>query len=174
MAYAEINQLLMQSAIEYSAAEAHGLATGLLCTNPQAKSGYWLKELLSEGQSLLPQYGDLLVKFFDITRNTLTSDEYSFNLFLPSDNEPLTKQADALQSWCRGFLFGVSLAGNAVVDQLKNGREILRDIAEFTRLDTEVDGEDDEQAFVEITEYCRAAVLLLRDELSTHNSKIVH
>ncbi|SJM95874.1 conserved hypothetical protein [Crenothrix polyspora] len=174
MAYAEINKLLLQSDIEYSAAEAHGLATGLLCINQQTKSDYWLKELLSDGQILSQQYSDLLVKFFNITHSTLSSDDYTFNLFLPDDSEPLTKQAEALQSWCRGFLFGVSLAGQSSVNNLKNGREILKDIAEFTRLDTEVDGEDNEQAFMEITEYCRAAVLLLRDELTTIDSDTVH
>ena len=44
--------------------------------------------------------------------------------------------------------------------------EILRDIAEFTKLDTDVEDENDENDFVEITEYLRPAVLLLRDELT--------
>jgi uncharacterized protein len=174
MAYAEINSLLRQSEIEYSAAEAHGLATGILCANQQASSDAWLKELLPDECSLPPQYSGLLVKFFNITRSTLISDEYAFNLFLPDDNQALAKQAEALQSWCRGFLFGVSLTGKSAVNNVKNGREILKDIAEFTKLDTDAEGEDNEQAFVEITEYLRAAVLLLRDELASHHTGSVH
>lgn len=174
MAYAEINSLLLQSEIEYCAAEAHGLATGLLCANQHANSAHWLKELLSAEQSLSHSHSDVLVKFFNITRTTLTSDDYTFNLFLPDDSQALTKQAEALQSWCRGFLFGISLTGTSVISSVKNGREILKDIAEFTKLDTDVEGEEDEQAFMEITEYLRAAVLLLRDELAVSHTDTVH
>ena len=43
--------------------------------------------------------------------------------------------------------------------------EILKDISEFTKLDTQVEGEEDEAAFVELTEYLRSAVFLLKAEL---------
>ena len=58
---------------------------------------------------------------------------------------------------------------NATTTFSKDALEILRDITEFTKLDTEVEGEEDEAAFVEITEYLRSAVLLLKAELM-HNS----
>jgi yecA family protein len=174
MAYAEINSLLIQSEIELSAAEAHGMATGMLCANQQAKGEFWLNELLSDGHSLPQQHSAVLIKFFNITRSTLTSDDYSFNLFLPDDSVLLAQQAEALKNWCQGFLFGVSLVGKSTLDTLKEGREILKDITEFTRLDSQVEGEDNEQAFMEITEYLRAAVLLLRDEFIQSHKDTVH
>jgi uncharacterized protein len=175
MAYAEINSLLMQSNIEFSAAEAHGMATGMLCANQHAQSESWLKELLSNDTSLAPQHATLLSKFFIIIQQTLASEEFAFNLFLPADDTALTDQADALKYWCQGFLFGVSLAGKTALNTLKEGRDIIRDITEFTKLDSqEVSGEDNELAFMEITEYLRAAVILLRDELASTYTDTVH
>ena len=45
-------------------------------------------------------------------------------------------------------------------------QEILKDVAEITKLDTDIELEDDdaENDFMELTEYLRAAVLALRDE----------
>jgi len=50
-------------------------------------------------------------------------------------------------------------------------REILKDIAECTRLDTDSQSDEDEAAFVEVNEYLRAAVILLKDEFS-HSPKL--
>ena len=54
----------------------------------------------------------------------------------------------------------------------KDVREILKDITEFTKLDANAEGEEDERALVEITEYLRSAVLLLRDELGESSGEI--
>ena len=77
---------------------------------------------------------------------------------------PLSLQVQALTDWCRGCLLGVG--SKPASNYSRDALEILRDIAEFTKLDTDVEGEEDENDFVEITEYLRSAVLLLRDELA--------
>lgn len=174
MVYTTINQLLLQSNIEFSAAEAHGLASGMLCANRQTKSEYWLAELFQDGVSSTQQNSDFLIKFFNITRSTLEQDDFSFNLLLPDDNTELMQQAEALKLWCQGFLFGVGLVGKSALQHLHGGKEILKDIAEFTKLDSNVAGEEDEQALMEIVEYLRSAVLLLRDELINHTDHTLH
>jgi uncharacterized protein YgfB (UPF0149 family) len=62
-------------------------------------------------------------------------------------------------------------SGGAASNWSKEAREILKDIAEFTKLDVDAKGEEDEQAFMEITEYLRSAVLLLRDELGSSSEE---
>ena len=49
----------------------------------------------------------------------------------------------------------------------RDAQDILKDITEFTKLDTNTEDEDeeDEVALMELIEYLRSAVLLLRDEL---------
>jgi uncharacterized protein YgfB (UPF0149 family) len=53
---------------------------------------------------------------------------------------------------------------------------ILKDMVEFTKLDAEVeaDSDEDEEAFMQIHEYLRAAVLIVRDELNQHHSGSIH
>ena len=45
----------------------------------------------------------------------------------------------------------------------------MRDITEFTKIDDSIEGEEDENAYAEITEYLRSAVLILRFELGGSN-----
>lgn len=164
MAYKTCNAIIVQSDAGLTAAEAHGMASGMLCVNGHTEGDQWLGELLHNAVPVIDEDKALLVRLFEETRRLLASDEFEFDLFLPEDDTPLTGQVEALKSWCRGFLFGVgSMASTS--SWTEDAREILKDITEFTKLDDYAEGEEDERAFVEITEYLRSAVLLLRDEL---------
>lgn len=170
MSYNACNAIIIQSDAELSAAEAHGMATGMLCVNEQTDSASWLTELFQNSNAVLDENEYVLVRLFEETRRLLGSDEFDFDLFLPDDDALLIEQVDALRNWCRGFLLGVS-SGRAASNWSKEAREILKDIAEFTKLDVDAKGEEDEQAFMEITEYLRSAVLLLRDELGSSSEE---
>jgi uncharacterized protein YgfB (UPF0149 family) len=173
MAYQVINTIFKKSNAEISAAEAHGVATGILCVNAYADSAQWIAELFSNATPVMNEEHTLLVRLFEETRRLLDSDEFEFDLFLPEDEVSLSEQVIALKTWCQGFLFGVGSAYMAT-DWPGDSAEIMKDVAEFTKLDVEAEGEDDESAFVEITEYLRSAVLLLRDELSDNTGGTVH
>ena len=165
MAYNACNAIFLQCDPDLSAAEAHGLATGMLCVNEQTESTYWLAELLQNANQVSSNDIDILIRLFEETRRLLASDDLDFDFFLPDDEVALSERVDALTNWCRGYLFGVGSAAT-VTNWSKDTREILKDITEFTKLDTDVEDENDENDFVEITEYLRPAVLLLRDELT--------
>lgn len=171
MAYKTCNAIIVQSDTDLSAAEAHGMATGMLCVNEQAESSAWLAELLQNASPVIDEDKNLLFRLFEETRRLLGSDEFEFDLFLPEDDAALIEQVEALKNWCRGFLLGVG-SSTSVSSWPKDVREILKDIAEFTKLDANAEGEEDERALVEITEYLRSAVLLLRDELGESSGKI--
>ncbi len=165
MAYNACNAIFLRCDSDLSAAEAHGLATGMLCVSDQTESTYWLAELMQNEAQVSSNDNDILIRLFEETRRLIASNEFDFDLFQPEDEVALTERVEALSNWCRGFLFGVgSLA--TVTNWSKDTREILKDITEFTKLDTEVEGEEDERDFVEITEFLRSAILLLRDELA--------
>jgi hypothetical protein len=173
MAYEAYNAIVVQSDAELSAAEAHGMATGVLCVNEHTESAQWLSELLHNATPVIDEDKALLVRLFEETRRLLASEEFEFDLFLPDEEALLSEQVEALKNWCRGFLFGVGAGSDAASNWPKDAREILIDITEFTKLDVNVEGEEDERAFVEITEYLRSAVFLLRDELSSNTSDTV-
>ncbi|HEY8159975.1 MAG TPA: UPF0149 family protein [Methylobacter sp.] len=170
MTYQVINAIVIQSDAELSAGYAHGMATGMLCTNEQAQSEEWLAELFRHGTSPNDEDRAALMHLFEDTRSLLASDDFEFDLFLPDDDVLLSAQVEALTYWCQGFLLGVGFT-HATSDLSREVREILKDIIEFTKLDTEAEGEEDESDFIEITEYMRSAVLLLRSELNQKGSE---
>ncbi len=165
MTYQVINAIVVRSDAELSAAEAHGMATAMLCTNDQAQSAEWLAELFRHAIPATDEDRSTLVHLFEETRSVLANDEFEFELLLPGDETLLGEQVEALTYWCQGFLLGVGFA-HASADLSKEAIEILKDIAEFTKLDVEAEGEEDENDFMEITEYMRSAVLLLHSELN--------
>jgi uncharacterized protein YgfB (UPF0149 family) len=111
-----------------------------------------------------------LINLFDETQTLLASDEFDFDLLLPGDEALLSEQVEALTQWCQGFLMGVSFSHDAT-DWSKDASEILKDIVEFTKLDTDAEGEEDENDFMEIAEYMRSAVLLLRNEINNEDER---
>ena len=165
MTYEVINAIVVQSDAELSAAQAHGMATGMLCANEHAQSADWLSELFRHAAPVTDENKAVLVALFEETRSLLTSDDFEFDLFLPGDEALLSEQVEALTDWCQDFMLGVSFTDTAS-DASKEVSEILKDIIEFTKLDTDAEGEEDESDFMEITEYMRSAVLLLRSELN--------
>lgn len=173
MTYQTINAIVAQSDAELTAAEAHGMATGMLCVNEHTESVQWLTELFRHATPVIDENKEILIRLFEETQSLLASDEFEFDLFLPEDDTSLSERVEALSHWCRGFLLGVGVAFSSP-DWSKEATEVLKDIAEFTKLDAEVEGEENENDFMEITEYLRSAVLLLRDEFSSNTGDTIH
>jgi uncharacterized protein YgfB (UPF0149 family) len=163
-----IDTVLGQYDAELSAAEAHGMASGLLTVNPNFSGEQWLNELLRDTVPLSNEHHAEFFGLFEDTQDVLINDEFEFDLFLPDDEEAsLIERVEALRQWCKGFLFGVGFA-NTATKFSQQTQEILKDVAEMTKLDTDIDLDDDEAEndFMELTEYLRAAVLALRDNFS--------
>jgi uncharacterized protein YgfB (UPF0149 family) len=170
MTYSIINAIVVQSDPELSAAQAHGMATGMLCLNERTESSEWLTELFFHAAPVIDEDREELINLFDETQSLLASDEFDFDLLLPGDEALLSEQVEALTQWCQGFLMGVSFTPDAT-DWSKDASEILKDIVEFTKLDIDAEGEEDENDFMEIAEYMRSAVLLLRNEINNEDER---
>ena len=163
-----IDAILVQYDAELTAAEAHGMASGLLAVNGKFSNESWLNELLQNTQPVNNEHKVELLGLFDDTQDVLLDDEFEFELFLPEDDESnLIERVDALRQWCKGFLFGIGFANKATKFSQQT-QAILKDVAEITKLDADIELEDEEAEndFMELTEYLRAAVLALRDEFS--------
>ncbi|MGR9085534.1 MAG: UPF0149 family protein [Gammaproteobacteria bacterium] len=173
MTYQTINRIFNHNDADISAAEAHGVATGMLCINERTGCDSWLNELFSNAVAVAEEERRLLLQLFEETGRLLASDQFEFELFLPEEDVLLPEQVRALTHWCQGFLYGVG-AASPEPGWTRDAGEILRDISEFTKIDTEVGGEEDEAAFVEITEYLKSAVLLLREEFKPKAARVLH
>lgn len=176
MAYQEINEVFQQYDSETRAAEAHGIATAMLCVDARANVNTWLDQLFDDEVDLLEEDKAALLTLFERTRLLLNPDEteFKFDLLFP-DNDDLQEHVIALSDWCQGFLWGIGYSHSAA-DWSGETNGILKDMVEITKLDQDVDqdNDEDEEAFIQLHEYLRAAVLIIRDELSQTDSTVTH
>lgn len=171
MSYSVVNSIILQKEAADSAAEVHGVAVAMLCLDPKTEAGTWLSEAISREADLLEEDKLLLINLFEQSKELMESDEFIFDLFLPDEQEPANQRCLALVQWCQGFLFGMGRIETST-DWPGDVEEILKDIVEFTRLDTDADSDDEEaeSGIMEIQEYLRASVMLIRSELSDVNT----
>lgn len=178
MAYHTINKVFQRNESDLTAAEAHGLATGMLCIENNTESASWLAELFPDEIVLIDDDKMVLVSLFEQTRKLLSEEEseFRYDLFLPGDDDLVATQMLAVCQWCEGFLFGVGYTRSSSEWPGESG-EILKDIVEFTKLETEVDpGMDEDEvheheaALIEIQEYLRVAVMMVKDQFVQQNN----
>lgn len=178
-----IETQLKNSGTGVSAAEAQGIATGMLCIDGAGTAGDWLSEILADGKPTEEAIA-VLTELFEFTRAGLMNEDYCFELLLPDDEDNLPDRAEALCDWCQGFLFGIGYGRSdrqksdgersKMTDWPGETGEILKDIVEFTKMDLNREAalsEEDAAAFVEIYEYLKVVVFLIRNEF-TGNSAV--
>jgi len=182
MAYQTINKIFQRNETDLSSAEAHGLATGMLCIENNMEASSWLAQLLEDDISVLDEDKTTLITLFEQTRKLLSGEDdgFRYDLFLPGDDEPLTNQLEAVRSWCEGFLFGIGHTRSDAAWPGDTG-EIIKDIVEFTKLDSDIDEDMDQEeidelegALIEIQEYFRVAVMMIRDQFMEETNTQAH
>ncbi len=182
MAYQTINKIFQRNESDLTSAEAHGLATGMLCIENKMEASGWISQLLEDDMDLLDEDKTTLISLFEQTRKLLSGEDdgFRFDLFLPGDDEPLTEQLEAIRSWCEGFLFGIGYSRSESTWPGDTG-EIIKDIVEFTKLDSEIDEDitqdeidELEGALIEIQEYLRVAVMMIRDQFMEESNTQTH
>ncbi len=176
MTYQVVGAIIEKIEPTVTAAEAHGMATGMLCVDEKTEAMNWLNEMFQDTAELLEEDKQLLVSLFEQTRELMSSDEFAFDLLLPDDNADFELRIDALRNWSKGFLLGV---GYSTPETKWPGetREILKDIVEFSKMDIEGDEDDEEieNALMEIQEYLRAAIMLFKTEFNmSDDQKVLH
>ena len=92
MAYQTIHHIFRRYESDMTPAEAHGLATGMLCIENKVEAANWLAELLEEDVLLNDEDKTILVSLFEQTRKLLSSEDdgFAYDLFLSGDDEPLS------------------------------------------------------------------------------------
>jgi uncharacterized protein YgfB (UPF0149 family) len=173
--YQAVSAILEKYDVDVSTAEAHGIAVGMLCVDLSVDADGWMHELFVDEHDLSEDERAVLSTLFVQSRDLLDpeAEEFKFDLFLPNDDEDLSQQVEALRCWCQGFLFGVGRA-NIGADWPGDSAEVMRDLIELTKIDSDVDGEEDEEALMEIHEYLRVAVLTVRDQFAERNRNVAN
>jgi uncharacterized protein YgfB (UPF0149 family) len=166
--YQLVDEIAPYSEANGSAAELHGVLTGMLCVDGRVSCEQWVSQAFGEGEADLHDGQlQLLRELCDETRQLLIAEDYSFDLFLPDEEADLMQRGEALGEWCQGFLLGI---GYAVGDGEWPGecKEILQDIMQISQLDAEGGSEED---LSELNEFVRVSVQILRGEFQHQAQK---
>ncbi len=169
--YAAVAAAMQRCGMPQSPAESHGFALGLNVAGVAEPLALWQQELYADfdpADVLAGECRSLLDRVFASVFASTETGSMQLALLLPQDIVVDAARLGAVRDWCQGFLYGFGLGGDALNRRLSDqARELLRDITEMTRLDTgEVENNAENQsALIEIEEFLRVGVMLMRDEL---------
>jgi uncharacterized protein YgfB (UPF0149 family) len=167
--YDEFEQVLRAARALPEPAEAHGTLAGALCSSRDYGLIEWLREILpDDSPDEAALQSSVLQNVYDAMVRSLGSAESDFQPLLPGDDAPLAERADALSSWCQGFLYGLGSGTTADPGKVSTeAGEIIRDLTEITHVGVDAgdENEENEVAFAEVVEFVRVGVQLLFVEL---------
>lgn len=186
----QLEDLLFNVDAAMGATESHGALCGMLCAQGATEASQWMLYVLGEHEEtskLLQQTGKKLLQIHQISVEQMNDTDAEFELMLPDDDEPLEMRVEALGTWCQGFVYGLAVGGIKEDTVLpEDSKELIRDILEISRAGyiadneaelatDEEDNEEDEVAFMEVSEYVRMGILLIYEELQPlQSSQTVH
>ncbi|MEM7196554.1 MAG: UPF0149 family protein [Pseudomonadota bacterium] len=164
--------------IDIHPSEIHGLLIGHLCALKADSSASKRATLYEAWLEWSPQESTvkLLEEDFKLAKEALEEySDFDFRLLIPSDENPISERAEAIATWCSGFLSGFGEAGrfdNSDTDSAKNVREALQDLGQVASMTDDVpEGEENEADLYEIEEFVRVSTLLVfaeSDVRATH------
>ena len=168
--YQSLTLALNQQAVALTAAEMHGLISGLLCGG--SRDAGWqslVYDLTNEGVAFPQALSLPLQQLHEITRETLEDDDFMFQLMMPEgETVSVFDRADALSGWVNHFLLGLGMMQPKlaqVKDELGEAIDDLRNIAQLGYEEDE-DQEELEHSLEEVVEYVRVAAILCHTEFT--------
>jgi uncharacterized protein len=168
--YDDFEQVLRTARALPAPAEAHGTLAGALCSSRDYGLIEWLHEILpDDSPDEAALQSSVLQHVYDAMVRSLGSADSDFQPLLPDDDAPLMERADALSSWCQGFLYGLGSGTTGDPSKVSTeAGEIIRDLTEITHVgvDAGEENEENEIAFAEVVEFVRVGVQLLFVELA--------
>jgi yecA family protein len=165
--YTDLGLLLNKTSFKLNPSQAHGLICGLLCGEIKEASA-WEEQVT--GDKKRPADLSLLQDLYELSAQQLREFSFDFQLVLPTDEEDLVTRTEALTLWCQGFLTGLEFAHITIkgTQHPKNEvSEAINDLLEIAKVKFEdvVSSAEDEEAYIELVEYVRMAVLMIYQEL---------
>ena len=186
----QLEGLLFDVDATLGATESHGVLCGMLCAQGATEAAQWMLHVLGEQEEsskMLQQAGKKLLQIHQMSVEQMNDSDAEFELMLPDDDEPLEARIESLGTWCQGFVYGLAVGGIKEDTELpEDSKELIKDIVEISRagyvVDEEAemavmedDDEEDEVAFMEVSEYVRMGILLIYEELQPlQSSQTVH
>lgn len=174
-AYQTVTESISGLKLPYSVSELHGLLCGYLVAGKTHQGELMMQSLLTKSivDEASRAASRMLFDVITVSQQQLAHFEFDFELLLPEDDTSLIDRAHAFTEWCEGFVQGLKVAG-ITAEQLQEEevQDALQHISEFAQLDYQALtlGENDERAFMEVSEYTRMAVLQIYADLKSKNN----
>ena len=171
--YLSLDGLLSRWQANIGAAELHGNVCGWLCGGSEVQEDLWQRRLGLEqafGSASSEDAERVLDAIARASWSQLEDEAFAFHPILPPDEVPVQQRADALLSWCAGFMGGLGLAGYQAPPDEDGVAEFLDDLGRIARSEIEMrdDPEEDEAAYAELLEFLRMGTLMVH---LSHNRK---
>ena len=135
--YEELSLLFEEAGVDTTAAEAHGIITGVLGVPTQSQLD-WLPLILGTqpliANAAADELPERLQTLWREVAGMLRQGEFEFALLLPDQQQRLEERAEALANWCRGYLLGLAQAGaRGAQDLSADATEIVGDMMHIAR-----------------------------------------
>ncbi len=171
-AYTQMADALLKIRALSEASEAHGLLCALITAGADIRLNAWLDALVTKpldpNDATTKPALAIVSQMYQSTQAAFEADPLTeFELLLPSDQQSFQARIDALAMWSQGYLSGLGLAKidfDTIGQEAKEGLNDLADIARLQYDDEQQGQQDDEQAYMELVEYTKMAVLLIDTE----------
>ncbi|HEX7046001.1 MAG TPA: YecA family protein [Gammaproteobacteria bacterium] len=163
---------LRRANVLVDASECHGTLCALISAGKAGLKQQWLAQTLEDtdpAASAVIECRRLLDSLWNETHESLVGQSFDFEPLLPESNIAIGDRVEALTQWCDGFMYGLGLAEIESFEKLpQDVAEVLRDFADIGRgnLALSENAEEDELAFMELSEYLRVGTQLVHDELN--------
>lgn len=181
--YEELDALLEQNNLLFSAAELHGVICGLICGGISLTEQSWqskLYDLTNDGDALPIAVKNSANQLFNTAKEQLQGDELSFSLQQPNDDAPIIERLQALTTWVQSYLVGFGILRSDLKEADADFQELIRDFSDISQLSLEVDSNDEgnEESLIEISEYVRLGAIACFEQFTTKkeikNSPLLH
>jgi len=162
--FREVDDACRRLGLGVDASELHGSLCGWLAGGGADDAG-WLRRVLLVDAVETPDEDHVFERLRRATAEQFEDPEFGLELLIPDAEASLFLRSGALFEWCRGFVGAFGLAAGSDPPLSEEGREALTDLARLAAARAEEEGdEEDEEAFTEIEEYVRVAVMLLHGD----------
>ena len=176
--YGQLSNDLAGLELNVNLASLHGMVTGLMVGGASTQAEAYLRSLsMNKSGPSYHQAINALFSMYTITQTCLLNFEFNFQLLLPNDEEALKDRLLSFVNWIQGFLQGLDKSGLCLEDfDSDDTIDILQHLEDFADMDIDTleDDEQDEQAYVDITEYVRLAVMQLFADLQADAQQASH
>ncbi len=170
--YDRWNTLLDQAFVMASAAELHGLISGLLSGGLSSDGNDFLAVLydfLNDGQALPQALKTDVLQLISHTTARLQSGDYDFSLLLPNEDDALNERLEALVEWTQAFLVGFAVQQTDLSLLSDDVRDAIEQLTEITKVDiatpNDSSAEENEEAYYMVLEHVRLMVFSCFNEV---------